>query len=75
FRTYQDASLSRWTTVDMAARDLMDLGEAVNPERVWQYLQQVPEWQHKLQREEFSLDLIASTLAGLRKFGFLAEGS
>ncbi|HXF94293.1 MAG TPA: hypothetical protein VNK46_16185 [Nitrospiraceae bacterium] len=75
FRTYQDGTLSRWTTVDMAARELERLGQAVTPEHVWGYLADVSEWQHKLQREEFSVDLIASTLVGLRKIGFLGKGS
>lgn len=72
FRTFQDGTLSRWTTVDMAARELQSHGESVTPQRILAYLADIPEWQHKLQREEFSLDLIASTLAGLQKLGFLS---
>jgi hypothetical protein len=73
FRTYQDGTLSRWTTVDMSARELASRGQAVTPEHVWGYLADIPEWQNKLQREEFSIDLIASTLAGLRKLEFLVD--
>jgi type I restriction enzyme S subunit len=72
FRTYQDQTLSRWTTVEMAARELQTRGEPITPQRIWGYIEDVPEWQHKLQREEFSPDLIASTLAGLQKLRFLS---
>ncbi|MCP9464998.1 MAG: hypothetical protein NNA25_09415 [Nitrospira sp.] len=75
FKTYQDGTLSRWTTVDMAARELHNCGESITPQRILEYLSSLPEWQHKLQRDEFSLDLIASTLVGLRKIGFTAKSS
>jgi len=71
FKTYQDQTLSRWTTVEMAARELEACGEPVTPQRILGYIDGVPEWRHKLQREEFSPALIASTLTGLRKVGLL----
>jgi type I restriction enzyme S subunit len=72
FKTYQDQTLSRWTTVEMAARELRAQGETINPQRILSYIQTVMEWRHKLERDEFSPDLIAGTLAGLQKLGFLS---
>jgi hypothetical protein len=71
FKEFTNPTLERWTTVDMAARELQDRGDAVTPENVLAYIEESPEWQPKLHREEFRTDLIASTLAGLRKFGFV----
>ncbi|MBI4529872.1 MAG: type I restriction endonuclease subunit M [Deltaproteobacteria bacterium] len=73
FKEYTNPALERWTTVEMAARELQGRGETVTPENVLAYIESVPEWESKLQREEFRTDLIASTLSGLRKFGFILQ--
>jgi len=55
----------------MAARELAASAQPVTPQAVLAHIEATPEWQHELQREEFTPDCIASTLAGLRRFGFL----
>jgi hypothetical protein len=74
FRTFKDGTLERWTTVHLAAVELLRQGQPVTPETVGAYIESVPEWQPKLSREEFTPDRIAQTLDGLVKLGFLPSG-
>ena len=71
FRTYQDPTLSRWTTVDFAARELQSVGKPVNTNTVLDYLRATPEWTPKTEKKEFEPDRISNTLSGLQKLGFL----
>ena len=66
-------TLGRWTTVDMAAREVAENGAPVTAEAVAARIEATPEWTTKLQREEFALDKIRDSLAGLRRFGFLGD--
>ncbi|MGE5576611.1 MAG: hypothetical protein ACM3TT_05370 [Syntrophothermus sp.] len=68
FRTFTDEALERWTTVDMAARELQAAGRPVTVETVLRYLDETPAWRGKLMREEFRPELVEGTLKGLRKF-------
>jgi len=72
FRTYQDDTLGRWTTVDLAARELIAQGSVVTVESILAHLSASEEWAHKLDQKEFTLELITGTLSGLRNFGFLS---
>jgi hypothetical protein len=74
FRTFKDGTLERWTTVHLAAVELLRQGQPVTPETVEAYIESIPEWQAKLSREEFTPDRIAQTLDGLAKLGFLPSG-
>jgi hypothetical protein len=74
FRTFKDGTLERWTTVHLAAVELLRQGQPVTPETVRAYIESIPEWQAKLSREEFTPDRIAQTLDGLVKLDFLPSG-
>ena len=74
FRTFTNATLERWTTVHLAAVELVGQGQPLTPEKILAYIQSIPEWQAKLSREEFTPDRIAQTLDGLAKLGFLPSG-
>lgn len=73
FRTFTNAALERWTTVHMAACEIAEGGADATAEAVLAHIEATPEWIAKLDRREFELDKIRSTLAGLRKFGFLED--
>lgn len=73
FQKYTNGALERWTTVDMAAREIAANGGAVTVEVVLDHIQAIREWAPKLKREEFEPQKVASTLAGLRKRGFLDD--
>jgi len=73
FRRYSDGALERWTTVDMAARELSKAGKEVTVESVLAYIESIDEWAAKLKRSEFERDKLESTLTGLRKSGLLGE--
>jgi len=73
FRTYKDETLGRWTTVDMAAWELIEKGETVTVDAVLKYIESSKEWKHKINRDEFRPELVKSTLVGLCKLGFLDE--
>jgi type I restriction enzyme S subunit len=73
FRKYKDATLNRWTTVDMVARDLGGKGAVVTAQAVVSSLHDSPEWHHKPDQPEFSLPNIESTLSGLKQWGLLSD--
>ncbi|HVB01301.1 MAG TPA: hypothetical protein VNE42_08565, partial [Acidimicrobiales bacterium] len=70
---YTNGTLERWTTIDMAAREIAAEGKPVTPGVVLAHIESIPEWAPKLKREVFEPAKIASTLAGLRKEGFLDD--
>lgn len=74
FRTFKDGTLERWTTVHLAAVELLRQGQPVTPETVEAYIESVPEWQLKLSRDEFTSGRIADALQGLEKLGFIPRG-
>jgi hypothetical protein len=74
FRTFKDGTLERWTTVHLAAVELLRQGQPVTPETVEAYIESVPEWQPKLSRDEFTPGRIADALQGLEKLGFIPRG-
>jgi hypothetical protein len=74
FRTFTNATLERWTTVHLAAVELLGQGQPLTLEKILAYIQSIAEWQAKLSRDEFTPDRIAQTLDGLAKLGFLPSG-
>ena len=71
FRKYTNGTLERWTTVDMAAREIIADGGKISAETVLAHINAIPQWAAKLEREEFELDKVAKTIEGLRKLGYL----
>lgn len=55
FKTFKDETLERWTTVHMAAEELLSTDQQVTSEAVIRYIESVPEWRPKLSRQTFSL--------------------
>ena len=74
FRTFKDETLERWTTVHLAAVELLRQGRPVAPETIVAYIESVPEWQPKLSRDEFAPERIADALEGLRRTGLIPRG-
>jgi hypothetical protein len=72
FRNYQDEALERWTTIDMAARELALTGKSVTAQNILGYIESIPEWRHKVGREQFSPERVAKSLDGLKMLGFLS---
>lgn len=66
-------ALERWATVLHAAEGIADAGAEVSVPAVEQAINEHPEWQDKLDRDEFSETNLASTLKGLRDFGLLSS--
>ena len=71
FRTFKDGTLERWTTVHLAAVELLRQGQPVTPETIAAYIESIPEWQSKLSRDEFTPGRIADALHGLCRIGLL----
>jgi type I restriction enzyme S subunit len=71
FRTYKDETLERWTTIDMAALDVIRQGKSVTVSSILSYIESLPEWKDKLVRTEFAPEHVERTLQGLRAMGFL----
>lgn len=64
-------ALERWATVLHVAENLLAEGKALTPATVKAAIAACPEWRAKLDRAAFSDAEIQSTLAGLRRYGFL----
>lgn len=64
-------ALERWATVLHVAENLLAEGKALTPATVKAAIAACPEWRPKLDRAAFSDADIQSTLAGLRRYGFL----
>jgi type I restriction enzyme S subunit len=64
-------TLERWATVLHVAENLLAEGKPLTPAAVKAAIAACPEWRAKLDRAAFSDDEIQSTLAGLRRYGFL----
>jgi len=64
-------TLERWATVLHAAEEIAASGGQVTVVTIKKSIDEHPEWQAKLDRAEFSDEDLASTLKGLRKFGFI----
>ena len=73
FRTYRDGALERWTTLDMAIREIHDNGGEIGEQAILDHIRGIPEWAPKLDRDEFSISKIRKTLIGLRKRGYISE--
>jgi hypothetical protein len=71
FHTFKDGTLERWTTVHLAAVELLRQGQPVTPETIAAYIESIPEWQPKLSRDEFTSGRIADALHGLCRIGLL----
>lgn len=67
-------TLERWATVLHAAEAIVASGGEVSVAAIKKSINEHPEWQAKLNRAEFSDENLASTLKGLREFGFLQQG-
>jgi len=67
-------TLERWATVLHAAEAIVASGGEVSVATIKKSIDEHPEWQAKLNRAEFSDENLASTLKGLREFGFLQQG-
>jgi hypothetical protein len=74
-KKWRTETLERWATVEPVAEELAAQGQPVTATTVLAALANIPEWKSKLDRESFSEDKIAATIEGLRKFGFLPQGS
>jgi len=70
-RTLKDETLERWTTVHLAATEVLSTGHRVTPQDVIRHIESVPEWRPKLSRQAFTPAEIAHTLEGLRKLRLL----
>ena len=75
FKRYSNGALERWTTVEMASREIASGGGVVTVESVLAYIEATPEWAAKLERTEFEPEKVGKTLVGLRKHGLLDEDS
>ena len=75
FKKYSNGALERWTTVDMASREIASGGGAVTVESVLAYIEATPEWAAKLERTEFEPEKVGKALVGLRKHGLIDEDS
>lgn len=64
-------ALERWATVLHVAENLLAEGKPLTPAAVKAAIAACPEWRAKLDRAAFSDAEIQSTLAGLRRYGFL----
>lgn len=67
-------TLERWATVLHAAEAIVASGGEVSVVTIKSSINEHPEWQTKLNRPEFSDENLASTIKGLREFGFLQQG-
>lgn len=67
-------ALERWATVLHAAEAIVASGGEVSVATIKSSIKEHPEWQAKLNRAEFSDENLASTIKGLREFGFLQQG-
>jgi len=66
-------TLERWATVLHAAEAIVASGGEVSVVTIKRSINEHPEWQAKLNRPEFSDENLASTINGLREFGFLQD--
>lgn len=64
-------TLERWATVLHAAEAIVASGGEVSVATIKKSIDEHPEWKAKLNRAEFSDENLASTLKGLREFGFI----
>ncbi len=74
-KTYGWEALERWATVLHAAEELLAAGAEPSLQNIKNALLRDPAWKEKLKRDEFSDSNIASTLKGLRSFGFLPNNN
>lgn len=74
-KTWGWETLERWATVLNATEELIAAGSEASLQNIKDVLQQHPIWKDKLKREEFSDINLASTLKGLRSFGFIQNNS
>lgn len=65
------STLERWATVLEAALGLSDAGKEVSVGNLKSAILSEKEWARKLDRSEFADEHIGSTLAGLKRHGFL----
>jgi hypothetical protein len=64
-------ALERWATVEPLAREIIEAGGEPTLDAIKAGLEADPVWRAKLKKETFSDANLASTLRGLREFGFL----
>jgi len=64
-------TLERWATVLHAAEAIVASRGEVSVATIKKSIDEHPEWKAKLNRAEFSDENLASTLKGLREFGFI----
>jgi len=66
-------ALERWATVLHAAEEIIAANGRVSVATIRKTIAEHPEWQAKLDRAEFSDANLASSLKGLRDFGFIGQ--